>query len=76
MQSANIAVTGQPPQFDLKSQQVEDDSLSAIQYYTPGLLGWAIASGATFGAAANLVVWRKNGLLRRLRLAPYVPRRW
>jgi ABC-2 type transport system permease protein len=70
VQAANISITGQPPKFDVKSQQVEDDSLSAIQYYTPGLLGWAIASGATFGAAANLVVWRKNGLLRRLRLAP------
>jgi ABC-2 type transport system permease protein len=70
VQAANISITGRPPKFDVKSQQVEDDSLSAIQYYTPGLLGWAIASGATFGAAANLVVWRKNGLLRRLRLAP------
>lgn len=70
VQSANLAVTGQPPRFTLATDQVEDDSLSAIQYYTPGLMGWAIASGATFGAATNLVVWRKNGLLRRLRLAP------
>ncbi|WP_456695738.1 ABC transporter permease [Aeromicrobium sp. P5_D10] len=70
VQSANIQVTGQPPRFSLETDQVEDDSLSAIQYYTPGLMGWAIASGATFGAATNLVVWRRNGLLRRLRLAP------
>lgn len=70
VQSANIAVTGQPPRFSLTTDQVEDESLSAIQYYTPGLMGWAIASGATFGAATNLVVWRRNGLLRRLRLAP------
>ena len=70
VQSANLAVTGQPPRFSLTADQVEDDSLSSIQYYTPGLMGWAIASGATFGAATNLVVWRKNGLLRRLRLAP------
>ena len=49
---------------------MEDESLSNIQFYTPGLMGWAIAAGATFGAATNLVVWRKNGLLRRLRLAP------
>lgn len=70
VQSANIQVTGQPPKFSLETDQVEDDSLSAIQYYTPGLMGWAIASGATFGAATNLVVWRRNGLLRRLRLAP------
>ncbi|NRQ49543.1 ABC transporter permease [Aeromicrobium stalagmiti] len=70
VQSANIAVTGEAPRFSLSTDQVEDDSLKPIQYYTPGLMGWAIASGATFGAATNLVVWRKNGLLRRLRLAP------
>lgn len=70
VQSANIAVTGQQPKYALESVQVEDDSLSTIQFFTPGLMGWAIAAGATFGAATNLVVWRKNGLLRRLRLAP------
>jgi ABC-2 type transport system permease protein len=70
VQSANLSVSDAPPQFTLKSDQVEDESLTAIQYVTPGLLGWAIAMGATFGAATNLVVWRKNGLLRRLRLAP------
>lgn len=70
VQSANLGATGQPPAFSLTAQQVEDDSLSAIQFFTPSLLGWAIASGATFGAATNLVVWRRNGLLRRLRLAP------
>ena len=36
----------------------------------PGLLGWAVASGAAFGAAITLVSWRENKLLRRLRLAP------
>lgn len=70
VQSANLAATGEPPRFSLATDQVEDDSLKSIQYYTPGLMGWAIASGATFGAATNLVVWRRNGLLRRLRLAP------
>jgi ABC-2 type transport system permease protein len=70
VQSANLAETGRPPRYSLTTDQVEDDSLESIQYYTPGLMGWAIASGATFGAATNLVVWRRNGLLRRLRLAP------
>lgn len=70
VQSANVQASGEPPAFTLTSDQVEDESLSTIQYLTPGLLGWAIAMGATFGAAANLVVWRKNGMLRRLRLAP------
>ncbi|MGH1563368.1 ABC transporter permease [Mumia sp. DW29H23] len=70
VQSANAAASGQPPTYTMQPQQVEDESLSAIQFFTPSLLGWAIAMGATFGAAANLVLWRRNGLLRRLRLAP------
>jgi ABC-2 type transport system permease protein len=70
VQSANLARSGEPPKYTVTTEQVEDDSLKSIQYYTPGLMGWAIASGATFGAATNLVVWRRNGLLRRLRLAP------
>ena len=56
--------------LQLQTKQVEDASLKPIQYLTPGLLGWAIASGATFGAAITLVNWRHNKLLRRLRLAP------
>lgn len=74
VQSANLAVTGEAPRFALDAQQVEDESLTAIQFVTPGLLGWAVAMSATFGAATNLVVWRTNGLLRRLRLSP-VPTR-
>ncbi len=68
--SANVAASGQPPRFTLHTDQVEHEDLSTIQYLTPGLLGWAIASGATFGAATSLVQWRTTGLLRRLRLAP------
>ncbi|WP_229054750.1 ABC transporter permease [Aeromicrobium sp. Leaf350] len=74
VQQANTAVyqqsTGEPPTFTFDASQVEDDSLEQIQYVTPSLLGWAVAMSATFGAAANLVMWRKSGLLRRLRLAP------
>lgn len=70
VQGANVAASGRPPKFSVEPEQVEDRSLKTIQYVTPGLLGWAVATGATFGAAANLVVWRKFGLLRRLRLAP------
>ncbi len=56
--------------FTLQTRQVEDKSLKPIQYLAPGLLGWAIASGGAFGAAITLVGWRKDKLLRRLRLAP------
>jgi ABC-2 type transport system permease protein len=70
VQQANQQATGRPAAFRLTAQQVEDKSLKSIQYLAPGLLGWAIASGATFGAAITLVSWRENKLLRRLRLAP------
>lgn len=66
----NVAETGQPPTFTLDVQSVEDDSLQPIQYYTPGLLGWAVAMSAAFGAAATLQGWRQSKLLRRLQLAP------
>jgi ABC-2 type transport system permease protein len=56
--------------FQLLTKQVESTTLKPIQFLAPGLLGWAIASGATFGAAITLVNWRHSKLLRRLRLAP------
>ncbi|MCR1785986.1 ABC transporter permease [Nocardioides carbamazepini] len=66
----NVAVSGSPPKFSLVTEQVEDDSLTTIQFVTPGLLGWAIAMSAAFGAAATLQGWRQSKLLRRLQLAP------
>ena len=70
VQSANLAVTGQPPRFTVQAEQVEDKALKPIQYFTPGILGYAIAIGATFGAAATLVTWRQKRILRRLTLSP------
>lgn len=67
---ANIAATGQPPRFGFESQRVEDESLTVIQLMTPGLLGWAVAMSAAFGAASTLQGWRQSRLLRRLQLAP------
>jgi ABC-2 type transport system permease protein len=73
VQQANLAVAGTPPRLSLKAQQVEDHSLKIIQYITPSLLGWALATGATFGAAMTLVTWREKRILRRVRLAPVSP---
>lgn len=71
VQQSNLAAAGvTTPAVTLRAQPVEDDSLKAIQYMTPGLLGWAIATGATFGAALTLVTWRQKKILRRLRLSP------
>ena len=67
---ANVAATGEPPTYQLTTERVEDDSLTTIQFVTPGLLGWAVAMSAAFGAAATLQGWRQSKLLRRLQLAP------
>jgi ABC-2 type transport system permease protein len=67
---ANVAASGSPPTYALRTEAVEDDSLDTIQFVTPGLLGWAIAMSASFGAAATLQGWRQSKLLRRLQLAP------
>ncbi len=71
----NVALSGQPPTFTFKAERVEDDSLKTIQYVTPGLLGWAVAMSASFGAAATLQGWRQSKLLRRLQLAPVTTRK-
>ncbi|WP_435768957.1 ABC transporter permease [Nocardioides sp. SYSU DS0651] len=67
---ANVAASGRPPSYSLVTERVEDDSLTTIQFVTPGLLGWAVAMSAAFGAAATLQGWRQSKLLRRLQLAP------
>jgi ABC-2 type transport system permease protein len=66
----NQAASGAPPRYRLRFRSVEDTSLKQIQYVLPGLLGWAVATSGTFGAAMSLVVWRRSRLLRRLQLAP------
>ena len=69
----NIAATGQPARFTLDAHQVEDESLAAIQYLTPGILSWAVAFAGVFGSALTFVAWRKKQVLRRIRLAPVSP---
>jgi ABC-2 type transport system permease protein len=66
----NVAASGGAPAYTLQRGQVEDASLKAIQYITPGILSWGVATSAAFGAALTLVSWRRTQLLRRLRLAP------
>lgn len=68
--AANSAAADAPPAFSFAAEPVEDESLKMIQYVTPGLLGWAVAMSAAFGAAATLQGWRQSKLLRRLQLSP------
>ncbi len=74
VQGSNVGVlataAGEPPPYGFEAERVEDDSLDTIQFVTPGLLGWAVAMSAAFGAAATIQGWRQSKLLRRLQLAP------
>ncbi len=70
IQSTNLAAAGRSARYHMSTVTVEDKSLRPIQYLTPGILGWAIATGAAFGAASTLVTWRQGRLLRRLTLSP------
>ena len=70
---ANLAASGATPVYRVEARQVEDESFQPIQYLTAGLLAWGIAMSAAFGAAMNLVIWRRNLVLRRLRLSPVSP---
>lgn len=72
--AANLAVADVDPRFSFRPEQVEDTSLDPIQFIAPGLVGYAVATSATFGAALTLVTWRQTELLRRIRMAP-VPTR-
>jgi len=70
VQTANSAGSSQPPMFSYANSSVDTTTVKPIQTITPGLLGWAIATGATFTAASTLVGWRKRRFLRRLNLCP------
>ncbi len=68
--AANQGLSRQPATYSFRAQPVEDASLKTIQFVTPGLLGWAVATSAAFGAAATLQGWRQTMLLRRIQLSP------
>ena len=67
----NVAASGAAADVHpAQAERVEDDSLDDHPVRHPGLLGWAVAMSAAFGAAATLQGWRQSKLLRRLQLAP------
>ena len=71
---ANLVAAGATnPKFSVQAAQVEDRSLSAIEFLVPGLLGYGLSISAVFGLAQGIVNWRGTGLLRRLMLTPVRP---
>jgi hypothetical protein len=41
-----VMTTAGTPKVTLSTEQVEDKSMKVIQYYVPGLLGWALRPAA------------------------------
>lgn len=67
---ANQSATGEAAQYQLTAQRVESQDLRPIQFITPGVMSWGIATSAAFGAGLTLVSWRRKQVLRRVRLSP------
>lgn len=51
-------------------EEADEGGLRPIQYLAPGILAWGVAISGVFGAAGTIVDWKRDKLLRRLRLTP------
>ena len=65
-----MAATGTRPAIVFSQQSVDSASLSYIDFLLPGILALAIMISAVIGLSTVLVTWRKQGVLRRLKLTP------
>jgi ABC-2 type transport system permease protein len=66
----SVAATGAHPAIAFSQQSVDSASLSYIDFLLPGILALAIMISAVIGLSTVLVTWRKQGVLRRLKLTP------
>lgn len=51
-------------------QEVEQSGKPYINYIAPGVLSWGVANAAVFGVAFVLMQWRRDDLLRLVRMTP------
>ncbi|UQX04380.1 ABC transporter permease [Streptomyces sp. RerS4] len=51
-------------------QDVEESGRPYISYIAPGVMSWGVANAAVFGIAFTLMQWRRDDLLRLIRLSP------
>ncbi|WP_081913478.1 ABC transporter permease [Glycomyces sp. NRRL B-16210] len=58
------------PVLEAEVEEADGGGLRAIQYLAPGILAWGVAISGVFGAAGTIVDWKRDKLLRRLRLTP------
>ncbi|MEU3793903.1 ABC transporter permease [Streptomyces fructofermentans] len=51
-------------------QEVEETGRPYISYIAPGVLAWGVANAAVFGIAFTVMQWRRDDLLRLIRMTP------
>ncbi|GAA1908225.1 ABC transporter permease [Streptomyces sodiiphilus] len=51
-------------------QEVPQSGKPYINYIAPGVLSWGIANAAVFGVAFMLMQWRRDDILRLIRMTP------
>jgi ABC-2 type transport system permease protein len=65
----SAAAPGEPV-LQAEVEEADGGALKPIQYLAPGILAWGVAISGVFGAAGTIVDWKRDKLLRRLRLTP------
>ncbi|MFJ6633577.1 ABC transporter permease [Streptomyces sp. NPDC091376] len=51
-------------------QNVEESGRPYISYIAPGVLSWGVGNAAVFGVAFVLMQWRRDDILRLIRMTP------
>ncbi|MFR9725738.1 ABC transporter permease [Streptomyces sp. MS19] len=51
-------------------QDVEESGRPYISYIAPGVLSWGVANAAVFGVGFTLMQWRRDDILRLIRMTP------
>ncbi|MFC9431339.1 ABC transporter permease [Streptomyces sp. NPDC059255] len=53
-----------------RGQEVAETDRPYISYIAPGVMSWGVANAAVFGVAFTLMQWRRDDLLRLIRMTP------
>ena len=68
----NQQLAGRPPAVTLDQRAVSVHHLGEVDWLTPGMLGMLLM-WANLGVGATLVLWRQQGVLKRLAVTPLRP---
>lgn len=71
---ADIALSGQPPLFQVKAKAMTHSRSSTyLDFLLPGILALMTMQNSLFGIGSGLTRWKEKGVLRRFRATPVRP---